>query len=189
MSSARWYALLDRDGTLVTGLPYLSSPADVELLPGAAEGLRALRRAGIGTSIVTNQSGIGRGLFGAAELDATNSRLVDLLRAEGAEIDAIYVCPHTPEDGCTCRKPEAGLVLQAASENRFDPTRSIVIGDNECDIELGARLGAKTVLVRTGYGAEVERKGRVAPDFVIDDLGQIESVLGRLGATAEVVAG
>jgi D-glycero-D-manno-heptose 1,7-bisphosphate phosphatase len=188
MASGRWYALLDRDGTVITGRPYLSVPDDVELVTGASAGIRTLRSFGIGVSIVTNQSGIGRGLFGMAELDATNHRLLELLRAQGADIDAIYVCPHTPEDRCACRKPESGLMLRAASELGFDPRRSIVIGDNECDIELGHRVGAKTVLVRTGYGSEVERNGSVVPDFVIDDLGSIDSVLTRLGVAPRELA-
>jgi D-glycero-D-manno-heptose 1,7-bisphosphate phosphatase len=162
--------LLDRDGTIIVERDHLSLPEQVELLPGAAEGLRRLRSLGLGLVIVSNQSAIGRGLFDEARLEAIHRRLRALLKSEDVEIDAIYVCPHKPDAGCPCRKPETGLVQQAAREYDFDPVQSFVIGDKVCDIELGRRIGAVTILVQTGYGAEVAARNAVEPDYVENDL-------------------
>jgi D-glycero-D-manno-heptose 1,7-bisphosphate phosphatase len=161
---------LDRDGTIVVERDHLSLPEQVELLPGAAEGLRLLRRLGLGLVVVSNQSAIGRGLFDESRLTAINARLQELLKAEGVVLDGIYVCPHRPDAGCQCRKPEIGLVKQAVREYDFEPALSFVVGDKECDIELGRRIGAKTILVRTGYGAETAARKDLKPDYVADDL-------------------
>jgi D-glycero-D-manno-heptose 1,7-bisphosphate phosphatase len=168
--AGRRFVALDRDGTINVECHYLSSPDQVELLPGAAAGLKALRDLGLGLVVVTNQSAVGRGYFDAARLNEIHDRLRELLRAEGVEIDGIYVCPHQPECACDCRKPLPGLLLQAAQEWGFEPARSLVIGDKPCDIELGQAVGATTILVRTGYGAEHEAAGTVRPDFVAADL-------------------
>lgn len=164
------FVLLDRDGTIIVERDHLSLPGQVELLPGAAEGLRRLRRLGLGLVVVSNQSAIGRGFFDESRLEAIHGRLRELLKAGGVELDAIYVCPHQPDDGCSCRKPATGLVQQAAREYDFDPAQSFVVGDKECDIELGRRVGAVTILVQTGYGAEVAERNAVEPDYVEEDL-------------------
>ena len=166
----RNFVALDRDGTIIVERGYLSSPDQVELLPGAGAGLRAMRGLGLGLVIVTNQSAVGRGYFDLARLEEIHGRLRELLLAVGVELDGIYVCPHTPADGCSCRKPLPGLLLQASRELGFDPAGAFVIGDKPCDIELGRGVGATTILVRTGYGAEHEAAGTVAPDHVADDL-------------------
>lgn len=132
---------------------YLGDPAGVELLPGAAVGLRELRRLGYRLVLVTNQSGVGRGYFTEADVAAVHARLEALLAAEGARLDGVYCCPHRPEEGCTCRKPATGLVDRACAELGLDPHRSVMIGDKACDIELGSRCGMVTILVQTGYGA------------------------------------
>jgi D-glycero-D-manno-heptose 1,7-bisphosphate phosphatase len=166
----RRFVLLDRDGTIIVERDHLSTPEEVELLPGAAEGLRLLRRLELGLVVISNQSAIGRGFFDELRLEAIHQRLCELLKAEGAELDAIYVCPHRPDAGCSCRKPETGLVQRAAREYNFDPAQSFVIGDKECDIELGRGIGAVTILVQTGYGAQVAERGAVEPDHVEKDL-------------------
>ena len=166
----RNFVALDRDGTIVVERQYLSSPDQVELLPGAGAGLRAMRSLGLGLVIATNQSAVGRGYFDMARLEQIHGRLRELLLAEGVELDGIFICPHTPEDGCGCRKPLPGLLLQASRELGFDPAGAFVIGDKPCDIELGRGVGATTVLVRTGYGAEHEAARTAAPDHVADDL-------------------
>ena len=176
----RRFAILDRDGTLVVERHYLADPEQVELLPGAAGGLRQLAGMGLGLVVVTNQSGIGRGLFGLAQMQSVHERLRELLKAEGVSLDGIYYCPHLPEDGCECRKPRPGLLNRAASELGFRAAESFVIGDKRCDIELGQSVGATTVLVRTGYGAEIEAEGEVQADHVVDDLIQAAVVIGRL---------
>ncbi len=169
MTPAR-FVVLDRDGTIIVERQYLSAPEQVELLPGAGTGLRAMRDLGLGLVIVTNQSAVGRGYFDIARLDEIHGRLRELLAAEGVEIDGIYICPHTPEDGCGCRKPLPGLLLRASQELGFDPARAFVIGDKPCDIELGQAVGATTILVRTGYGAGHETARTVTPDYVADNL-------------------
>jgi D-glycero-D-manno-heptose 1,7-bisphosphate phosphatase len=176
----RRFVLLDRDGTIIVERGYLSLPEQVELLPGAAEGLRLLRRLGLGLVVVSNQSAIGRGFFDESRLEAIHRRLRELLKAEGVELDAIYFCPHLPDAGCSCRKPETGLVQQAAREYDFDPAQSFVIGDKECDIELGRRVGAVTILVQTGYGTEVAARNATKPDYVEKDLRTVAVRIERL---------
>jgi histidinol-phosphate phosphatase family protein len=155
----RRFVALDRDGTIIVERQYLSSPDQVELLPGAAAGLRAMREMGLGLVMVT-----------MVRLGEIHGRLRELLLAQDVELEGIYVCPHTPEDGCDCRKPLPGLLLRAGRELGFDPADALVIGDKPCDIELGRGLGATTILVRTGYGAEYEAAGTVTADHVADDL-------------------
>ena len=164
----RRFVLLDRDGTVNVERHYLADPDGVELLPNAAAGLRRMRELGFGLILVTNQSGLGRGYFDQPALDAVHQRLHELLKAEGVALDGIYYCPHTEEAGCGCRKPRPGLVLRAAADLGFDPAESFAIGDRPCDIDLGRGLGATTVLVRTGYGAE--HAHTVRADFVAADL-------------------
>jgi D-glycero-D-manno-heptose 1,7-bisphosphate phosphatase len=162
--------LLDRDGTILVEHGYLSDPAAVELLPHAAAGLRRLGELGFSLVVVTNQSAIGRGYFDVERLAEIHQRMTGLLAADGVRLDGIFFCPHVPEDHCECRKPRPGLVEQAAAALGFDPRQSFVIGDKPCDIELGQAVGATTVLVRSGYGAEVEAQASARPDFVADDL-------------------
>jgi D-glycero-D-manno-heptose 1,7-bisphosphate phosphatase len=176
--SRRRFVLLDRDGTLIVERHYLSRPEDVQLLPGALAGLQRLRQLGLGLVVITNQSGIGRGYFDQAALDAVHARLRQLLQDGGVHLDGIYVCPHGPEDGCACRKPATGLVRQAAAELGFEPAEAFVIGDKASDVEMGRRLGATTLLVRTGYGREHEQ-GKVQADFVVDDLGAVAEVITK----------
>jgi D-glycero-D-manno-heptose 1,7-bisphosphate phosphatase len=183
----RRFAVLDRDGTIIVEREYLSSPDQVELLPGATAGMRKMREMGLGLVIVTNQSAVGRGYFDLARLDEIHDRMKELLAAEGVAVDGIYVCPHTPADGCHCRKPRPGLLLRAAQELGFDIRDCFVIGDKPCDIELGQAVGATTLLVRTGYGAEHEAAGTVAPDFVVDNLEGAAEVIGRPVGTGCIV--
>ena len=176
----RRFVLLDRDGTIVVERHYLSDPAGVELLPGAARGLRRMRELGLGLVVITNQSAIGRGYFNEARLDQIHARLCKLLREEQVSLDGIYYCPHRPEDRCECRKPESALPSRAARELDFNPAESLVIGDKECDIELGKRLGATTFLVLTGYGRETAAHQRVRPDFVVAGLEEAASEIEYL---------
>jgi D-glycero-D-manno-heptose 1,7-bisphosphate phosphatase len=177
---ARRFVILDRDGTIIVDKNYLADPEGVELIAGAAMGLRRLAQLGLGLIVVTNQSGIARRLFDWSAVQAIHQRMADLLAVEGVRLDGIYVCPHTAEDGCTCRKPRPGLVQQAALELAFEPRMSFVIGDKASDVALGAALGATTFLVRTGYGAEVESQGLVDPDHVVDDLEQAAEIIAEI---------
>jgi D-glycero-D-manno-heptose 1,7-bisphosphate phosphatase len=175
--------VLDRDGTIIAERHYLSDPEQVELLPGAARGLRMLSQLGLGLVVVTNQSAVGRGYFDEKRLDLIHRRLAELLAAEAVPPMPIYVCPHRPEAGCRCRKPLPGLLEQAVRDLGFDAPGSFVIGDKACDIEMGKRVMATTLLVRTGYGAKLARTGGISPDYVVDDLAQaaetIEPLLPR----------
>lgn len=163
---------LDRDGTLIRETGYLADPDAVELLPGAARALRDLAAAGYPLVVVSNQSGIARGLFSEARVHATMARLRAQLRARGVELTAIYFCPHHPEQGCPCRKPRPGLLERAADDLGLLLERSVMIGDKRIDAVAGREAGGRGVLVRTGYGREEERAGGGAPvaDRVCEDL-------------------
>jgi D-glycero-D-manno-heptose 1,7-bisphosphate phosphatase len=182
---ARRYVLLDRDGTINIDKHYIADPALVELFPGVAAALRDLRRHGLGLAVVTNQSGIARGKITPAQLEQVHARLNALLAEEGVTLDGIYFCPHGPDDDCACRKPLPGMIEQAARELGFDPAESFVVGDKGIDIDLGRNVGATTILVRTGYGAETEREHLADPHFIADDLPQAARwILARAEATS-----
>ncbi|MGO8990634.1 MAG: HAD-IIIA family hydrolase [bacterium] len=173
----RRFAVLDRDGTIIFERHYLSDPSEVQLLPGSAAGLRSMRELGLGVVVITNQSAIGRGMINKAQLDLIHKRFSELLEQEGVFLDGIYFCPHLPEEGCGCRKPAPALLRSAAQELNFDPSESFVIGDKVCDIELGRRVGATTILVRTGYGEQFEKGEIPQPDFAVNDLKEAAKVM------------
>jgi D-glycero-D-manno-heptose 1,7-bisphosphate phosphatase len=179
---------LDRDGTVIAERHYLSDPQQVELLGGAADGLRRLRELGLGLVLVTNQSAVGRGYFDLARLEEIHRRLRELLADEGVTLDGIYYCPHTPDEGCACRKPRPHMLEAAARELGFDPARAFVVGDKECDVELGRGVGATTLLVRTGYGARLDAEGKAGADYVVDDLTEAARVVEGLLAADERTA-
>jgi D-glycero-D-manno-heptose 1,7-bisphosphate phosphatase len=143
----RPFVFLDRDGTLIHDPGYVHRVEDYRLLDGVAEGLRALRAAGFGLAIVTNQSGIGRGYFGEAAFQALQRHLLDDLERQGVAIDASYHCPHAPGDACTCRKPAVGLLERAQRELGAELAASWVIGDAPSDMELAERAGCRAVWV------------------------------------------
>lgn len=150
----------DRDGTINTEVDYLSSPEELELIPGAAEAIRGANELGVKVFIITNQSGISRRLFTEADLKKIHSRLEEMLLRRGAKVDAIYYCPHHPESGfppynieCECRKPSTGMLRAAAKEFGVDLPRSFVIGDKLVDVMAGENAGCTSILVLTGYGA------------------------------------
>ncbi|MBI1795944.1 MAG: HAD family hydrolase [Candidatus Eisenbacteria bacterium] len=165
---------VDRDGTLIREEGYLSDPRKVEVLPGVARGLRALLDAGIPVVVATNQSGIGRGYYTAESVYEVMAVMRRMLRAEGVELTAIYLCPHAPGAGCPCRKPRPGLLERAAEDLVLDLPGSVMIGDKLSDVATGHHAGSRGVLVRTGYGAAEESAAHGAaraPDAVVDDVG------------------
>lgn len=185
MSAERRFVVLDRDGTLIVERHYLSDPAGVELIRGAAAALRRLESLGLGLVVVTNQSGIGRGLFSHERLAEIHARLESLLAEEGVRLAGIYFCPHHPDENCACRKPRTALLERAARELGFEPRRSFVVGDLASDVDLGRAVGATTLLVRTGHGARELETGAVRPDHVVGDLPEAASLIERLlSATA-----
>jgi D-glycero-D-manno-heptose 1,7-bisphosphate phosphatase len=154
----------DRDGTLMEDVHYCSDPADVRVFPGVPEALRRLKLAGFGVFLITNQSGIGRGLITEPQYAAVHREF--LRQAGEASIDATYYCPDAPDIASACRKPEPGMVLRAAAEHGIDPGTSYFVGDKAADIECGRRAGTRTILVLTGYGAGARGSN---PDLVCDD--------------------
>jgi D-glycero-D-manno-heptose 1,7-bisphosphate phosphatase len=182
VTELRRAVFLDRDGTLIEEAHYLSDPAAVRLLPGAAEALARLREAGYALVLVTNQSGIARGLYTEEEYHRVAARLGGLLREAGVPLDAAYYCPHHPEHGapCACRKPSTGMYEAAAAELGLDPAASWYVGDKESDILPAATLGGQGVLVRTGHGRDEERR---APRgvVVVDDLGEAADLIVGAG--------
>lgn len=166
----RRYVLLDRDGTLIAERHYLARIDQIELLPNTVAGLKRLQELELGLVVVTNQSGIARGYFGWPEVTAIHDHLTRLFADHGVFVAGCYVCPHHPEENCSCRKPEPGLALAAAKELHFDPALAVVIGDKPCDIHLGKCLGATTFLVRTGYGTQHAAAGGAGADYVVADI-------------------
>lgn len=141
----RPWLLLDRDDTLLDDPGYLSDPDLVEFLPGALEGLEAFSQAGWPLVLVTNQSGIGRGYFGLDELRLVHARLEKLLGERSVKLAGIYLCPHSPEDGCACRKPGVELAERAASDLQLNLADCVMVGDKESDLQMGRNIGASYV--------------------------------------------
>jgi D-glycero-D-manno-heptose 1,7-bisphosphate phosphatase len=168
--------ILDRDGTIVVDRDYLEDPGQLEFLPGALEGMRLLRERGHPLVVVTNQSGVGRGRFSLARLQEIHARLLRMAQEGGAAIDAIYYCPHRPEENCACRKPQPTLVRQAAARLGFEPSAAVVIGDKSSDIELGRNLGALTMLISESGRARDEQP--VTADYVVRNLLEAAGILG-----------
>jgi histidinol-phosphate phosphatase family protein len=164
----------DRDGTLIVERDYLADPDGVSLIPGVPRALADLRAAGFPVVVISNQSGVGRGRFTLARAYEVMARLRERLRVEGVELDAIYLCPHRPEEACACRKPGTALLERAAEDLQLTLARSFMVGDKRIDVETAARAGGRGVLVRTGYGREEELRpaapdGADAPAFVAED--------------------
>ena len=170
---------LDRDGTLIEEVGYLDRIERVDLYPWSIDAVRALNRAGLQVVLVSNQSGVARGFFTEEVVEQVHRHMAALLDAGGARIDAYYYCPHHPDGrissyaiACECRKPNPGLVERAVRELGIDPARSFVVGDRWLDVALARRVGARGVLVRTGYGATEEARPQtgLAADATADNL-------------------
>jgi len=172
---------IDRDGTLTEEVGYVNHPSRLRLLPRSAEAIRRLNAAGVPAVVVTNQAGIARGYFSEDVLHLVNGELRAQLERAGARLDGVYVCPHHPKEGeppyraaCDCRKPKPGLLLKAATDLDLDLAQSVMVGDKPSDLEVAPQVGARSVLVLTGYGrGEWEyRRDRfpITPDHVASDL-------------------
>ena len=151
-AAPRRLALIDRDGTIIVDKVYLRDPDGIEFAPGAIEGLRLLRDAGFALVLITNQSGIARGLFDVATLERIHDRLKSMLAAEGLRLDAIYFCPHGPDDSCDCRKPAPGMVIKAMRDFGFGPGQAVVVGDSDGDMGAAAAAGVTAVRVAAAGG-------------------------------------
>ncbi len=164
---------LDRDDTIIKDKVYLSDPGEIEILPQAADSIRLLNEQDIPVIVITNQSGIARGLLTEKRLRIIHERLSSLLREQGARIDAIYYCPHHPEGtveryavSCSCRKPKPGMLLKAAKDFRLDLPSCFMIGDKPDDIEVIHNVGGKGILVQTGKHHDHRRADFIAGDIL-----------------------
>jgi D-glycero-D-manno-heptose 1,7-bisphosphate phosphatase len=168
---------LDRDGVIIENRSdYVRSWADVEVFPHALEALASLSDSPYRIVLVTNQSAVGRGHILAETAEAINNRLLAVIRQVGGRVDAVYMCPHAPEAGCTCRKPRPGLLLRAAEDLNLDLAQSVMIGDALSDVQAGRAAGVRqTILLRTGRGREQERlpeAAELSPFAVYDSLSE-----------------
>lgn len=150
---------LDRDGVIIENCDnYVRSWADVEIYPQALQALAAFSEQPYAIVIVTNQSVVGRGYVPLAEIEAINNRLIEVIRRAGGRVDAAFICPHSPDDNCNCRKPKPGLLLQAAEALGLNLGRSVMVGDALSDVAAGRAAGvAQSILLRTGRGRQQER--------------------------------
>jgi D-glycero-D-manno-heptose 1,7-bisphosphate phosphatase len=155
---------LDRDGTINEEMGYINHLSRFRLLSEAASAIRRLNEAGLPVVVVTNQSGAARGYFPPSLVEEVHGHMQNLLAQEGARVDAIYTCLHAPDASCPCRKPQPGLLLQAAEELGLDLHRSYLVGDRYVDIQTAANAGVQGILVLTGYGlGEYEQFQNTSP--------------------------
>jgi D-glycero-D-manno-heptose 1,7-bisphosphate phosphatase len=176
---------IDRDDTINVDREFISSPDEIDLIPGAAEAMARARRAGYLLILVTNQSGVARGLLTEEMLERVHDELQRQLSACGAALDGLYYCPHLEgapvaeyDVRCDCRKPLPGLVLRAAKEHSVDLARSWMIGDRPSDVEAGRAAGCRTAFVRTGRGPS----GGIEADLMAGDLAEAIDAILRIEA-------
>lgn len=144
---------LDRDGTICKDVHYMRRPEQFELLPSAAEGIKLLNELGMKVIVATNQSGVARGYFTDADLKKIHERMIEELSKRGARIDAIYYCPHHPNDNCDCRKPKIGMLKKAEADFRLDLSKCFIVGDKRLDVKTGKNAGCASILI---LGPETE---------------------------------
>ena len=156
-------AFLDRDGTLMLDEGYSSDPSMITIIPGAPEALRELRRKGYLLVVITNQSGVGRAFFTEDKVRLMNSRMSELFAAEKVSFDGFFICPHRPDEGCECRKPRPGMLLEAAEKLEIDLGNSIMVGDKMSDVEAGLAAGCRlNILVGANSSKGKDSDKRVA---------------------------
>jgi D,D-heptose 1,7-bisphosphate phosphatase len=167
---------LDRDGTINEEVGYLDSLEQLRIFPVAFDAVRMINRAGIKVVVVTNQSGVARGFFDEDFVNSVHARINEIFRKKGAFIDRFYYCPHHPTEGigryrisCDCRKPAPGMLISASEELDIDLSSSYVVGDMAKDIEVANNVGARGILVRTGYGKNVVTSD-IKPAFIAEDI-------------------
>jgi D-glycero-D-manno-heptose 1,7-bisphosphate phosphatase len=185
---------LDKDGTLIDDVPYNVDPQRIELARGAAQGAAMLWEAGYALIVVSNQSGVARGIFTEDALPGVEGRIRELLAEFHVPLAGFYYCPHHPQGSvprytaqCTCRKPEPGMILQAADELRLDLGESWLIGDILDDVEAGNRAGCRTVLIDNGHETRWEWNPRRRPDVVAADLAEAARAILAAGAPLSLV--
>jgi len=177
MAQTDFAVFIDRDGTINVDVDFLSSPSQLQLIPRSAEAIRELNDLGIPVIVITNQSGIARGLYTEDDLKAVHTAMDGMLKEFGASILHYYYCPHHPSDGivpyvreCECRKPKAGMLQSAKNQFGFDLGRSFVVGDKLIDVQAGKSVGAVSIQVATGYGIREKEAAAGTRDFYAADL-------------------
>jgi len=197
-SCSRPAVFLDRDGTISEEVGYVNHISRLRLFPWTAEAIRKLNQAGFPVIVVTNQSGVGQGYFPEELVHEVHEKIQAELKPQGASIDAFYYCPHHPSARlsayrveCRCRKPDAGMLEQAALEFHLDLHASFMVGDSTRDVESGIRAGAHTVMVMTGYGRgnlEYQRPSLPRmPDWTVENLREaVDTILQHQGAASQV---
>jgi len=175
-NGSRPAAFIDRDGTLIEEVNFLSKVEDLSVFPYTPEALSLLKAHGFLIVVVTNQSGIGRSIYSEADMHAVHDAIQK--RLDGM-IDAFYFCPHLPDAGCKCRKPGLGMLQNAGQEFSIDMAQSWMIGDKRIDVETGMNAGIRSAMVLTGYGEvqqdELERKPEVVAENILEAVNQIIS--------------
>lgn len=172
---------MDRDGTISEEIGYLKYPSDLKLLPEALDAIRLINKSQLKAVVITNQSGVARGYLSEEMLEEIHLKLKELLQEKGAYLDGIYYCPHHPEIGppkyrkkCNCRKPSIGMLKLASRELKIDLSHSYIVGDKLTDIEPAHKIGAKGILVLTGYGKEelesINESTNKQPDYIAKDM-------------------
>lgn len=183
------HVILDRDGVLnqeAGGAGYVLHPEQFFWVPGALDALAMLHRAGVYLTVATNQSGVGRGLMSLAQLEAVHDRMRAEVARHGGALDEVLYCPHAPDAGCACRKPAPGLIQEALTRSKFSAAETLLVGDDERDLEAASRAGVAAALVRTGKGRKTELLLRHVKVPVYDDLRQFAREI--VGAPARQVS-
>lgn len=168
---------LDRDGTIIRDKDYLSHPDQVELEDNALSGLQEMSLLNAKLIVISNQSGVGRGYFNVASVNAANLRVDQLLKDGGVEIDGWFFCPHVPSDKCDCRKPEVGMVEQWRSQFNLRPDKSFVIGDKISDVEVALKIGGIGILIKKNISAKLLTSEKY---FVARDLLEAANIVKKL---------
>ena len=161
---------IDRDGVINQDLGrYVTKPEDFFFIDGVVEALKKLHKSEYKVIVITNQGGIGKGIYSENDVIEIHKKMHELLGKEGVKIDGVYYCPHHPDLVCDCRKPRIGMVKQAIEDFKINPKKSFFIGDKTSDVKAGKDAGCRTFLVKTGYAGH-DRLCDVSPDFVVSDL-------------------
>jgi len=178
----RSVVFVDRDGVINEdrGYEYVKSWDEFVFIPGVKETFARLEEQGVPVIVVSNQSCVGKGLVTAGQVEEIHERMAEEIERAGGRVLGVYVCPHTDEDECVCRKPSPGMLIQAAGDFGVDLRRSFVVGDSVRDLEAGRQVGARTVLVLSGKGRQELDKARlqnVTPDFICERLEDLVEII------------
>lgn len=179
MSNKQKAVFLDRDGTIIKEVNFLSTIEETELFSYTIEALKILKDAGYLFFITTNQSGIARGYFDANAVNAIHAKIQNELGAFDLHIESFHFCPHMPDAGCSCRKPNTGMIEQACENFEIDLENSWMVGDKILDIGMGFNAGTKTALVKTGYGDKHQHELEREPDVIAENLLEVAKAVTR----------